>query len=41
MQEIMKDKKCTETNIGLYKCEPCSGMDDPTFPTLDMRMGSP
>lgn len=40
MEQIMEGKHCTQTNIGLYKCEPCSGIDDPNYPTFSLRMGS-
>lgn len=39
MEQIMEGKKCIKSNIGLYMCEPCSGLNDPSYPTLKIRIG--
>jgi len=41
MKEIMKDKDCSQTEIGLWKCYPCEGRGDLSYPDLEFRMGSP
>lgn len=35
----MDGKKCIKSNIGLYMCEPCLGTNDPSYPTLKVRIG--
>lgn len=39
MAEIKGKKECSITPSDLWKCE-CTGIDDPSFPTMSMVMGS-
>ena len=41
IEEIIKDKECSLTEIGLWKCFPCSGRGDQTYPDIEFRMGGP
>ena len=41
MMEIIKgDKTCVLTPTGLWACEGCSGIDDPSYPKIKVRLGS-
>jgi hypothetical protein len=41
MIEIIKEgKTCTQTPTGLWGCEGCTGIDDPSYPKIKVRLGS-
>ena len=40
MEVIKEGKTCVLTATGLWGCEGCQGINDPTYPKIKIRLGS-